>query len=238
MEFIIILIMVYIYILSLKSNKYYIGKTNNPNFRLNQHFNSEGSIWTKKYKPIKIIKIIPNCDNFDEDKYTKKYMHKYGMNNVRGGSFCSIQLSEKNKSTIQKELDSANDKCYNCGKHGHYAEQCRKIDNNKLEKTYKKSIKENRCFRCNRTGHYAEYCYAITYDNGEIISKSYESDDESEYEIWSCNYCGKEFDSEKGALYHERKYCKKKINICFRCGRKGHSSSTCYAKTYVKECFI
>ena len=62
-----------IYILKLKNNKYYIGKTNNPQFRLTQHFDSNGSAWTKKYKPIKIIKIIPNCDNFDEDKYTKIY---------------------------------------------------------------------------------------------------------------------------------------------------------------------
>ena len=39
--------MVYIYVLKLKYNKYYIGKTTNPNFRLNEHFDSEGSEWTK-----------------------------------------------------------------------------------------------------------------------------------------------------------------------------------------------
>ena len=36
-----------IYILKLKNNKYYIGKTNNPQFRLTQHFDSNGSAWTK-----------------------------------------------------------------------------------------------------------------------------------------------------------------------------------------------
>ena len=34
--------MVYIYILQLQQNKYYVGKTVNPNFRLEQHFNSNG----------------------------------------------------------------------------------------------------------------------------------------------------------------------------------------------------
>lgn len=35
--------MVYIYTLKLKHNKYYIGKTSNPNFRIESHFNSKGS---------------------------------------------------------------------------------------------------------------------------------------------------------------------------------------------------
>lgn len=34
--------MVYIYVLKLEKGKYYIGKTLNPNFRIKQHFNSQG----------------------------------------------------------------------------------------------------------------------------------------------------------------------------------------------------
>ena len=68
--------MVYIYVLKLEKGKYYVGKTNNPYFRLESHFNSNGSAWTQKYKPIKILKIIDNCDDYDEDKYTRKYMDK------------------------------------------------------------------------------------------------------------------------------------------------------------------
>ena len=64
--------MVFVYILLLKNGKYYIGKTTNPKFRLEQHFDSSGSAWTRKYKPVKVEKIIPNCDKFDEDKWTKK----------------------------------------------------------------------------------------------------------------------------------------------------------------------
>jgi predicted GIY-YIG superfamily endonuclease len=82
--------MVFIYTLELENKKYYVGKTTNPTFRLEQHFNLSGSEWTKKHKPLKILEIIPKCDNFDEDKYTIKYMEKYGINNVRGGSFIKI----------------------------------------------------------------------------------------------------------------------------------------------------
>ena len=40
--------MVNIYILQLEDNKYYIGKTTQPEIRLESHFNSNGSSWTKK----------------------------------------------------------------------------------------------------------------------------------------------------------------------------------------------
>ena len=66
--------MVFIYILQQQSNKYYVGKTENPKFRLDTHFKNGGCAWTKKYKPIQIIGLFPDCDAFDEDKYTIKYM--------------------------------------------------------------------------------------------------------------------------------------------------------------------
>jgi hypothetical protein len=68
-----------IYILKLENNKYYIGRTNNPKFRIENHFNNKGSYWTKKYKPINVIEVINNCDEYDEDKYTIKYMNLYGI---------------------------------------------------------------------------------------------------------------------------------------------------------------
>ena len=71
--------MCYIYILKLEQNKYYVGKTDNPQIRRDNHFNSNGSSWTRKYKPIEVIDVINDCDEFDEDKYTKKYMQSYGI---------------------------------------------------------------------------------------------------------------------------------------------------------------
>jgi hypothetical protein len=93
--------MVYIYTLKLKQNKYYVGKTSNPNFRIESHFNSEGSEWTKMYKPEKLLEIIDG-DDYDEDKYTKMYMDKYGIDNVRGGSYTSIILDKETKTILLK----------------------------------------------------------------------------------------------------------------------------------------
>ena len=80
--------------MKLQNKKFYVGKTDNPDVRLTQHFTKGGSAWTKKYKPVNVEKIIPNCDDYDEDKITQQYMDKYGIDNVRGGSFTRIKLDE------------------------------------------------------------------------------------------------------------------------------------------------
>ncbi len=125
----------FIYILELEENKYYIGKTTNIAFRLKDHFTSNGAAWTRKYKPIQVESIIADCDDYDEDKYTLKYMEQYGINNVRGGSFCEIKLSDANIITLNQIMNSVTDKCYICGGNGHFANECKR-ENDKCITSY------------------------------------------------------------------------------------------------------
>jgi hypothetical protein len=111
-------------VLKLQEGKYYIGKTSNPQFRLESHFSNSGSEWTRIYKPIKVLEIIPNCDDYDEDKYTKIYMDKYGIDNVRGGSYTSIKLDTLTKKQLIRISNSTNNRCFKCGKEGHFAKNC------------------------------------------------------------------------------------------------------------------
>jgi cellular nucleic acid-binding protein len=187
--------MVYIYSLKLERGKYYVGKTNNPQFRLESHFNSNGSEWTKLYKPLKVIELKPNCDDYDEDKITRQYMDKYGINNVRGGSFVSVKLEKSTIDTLKQMSNGTNNKCFICGKEGHFAKECWETESDeeiweceycgkefteerKCEyhekycnlKNKKKIIHyDNCCFRCGRESHYAKECYALKHINGYYL---------------------------------------------------------------------
>ena len=44
--------------------------------------------------------IIPYQELADEDKYVLKYMHKYGIENVRGGTYSKIKLEPEEVNLI------------------------------------------------------------------------------------------------------------------------------------------
>ena len=116
----------FVYVLQLRNDKYYVGKTTNAVSRITEHIKKLGSEWTRKYKPKKILKIYRNCSSFDEDKYTVMFMAIYGIDNVRGGTFCSINLSHSERLVLEKMIDGASDKCYKCGSTEHFAKDCSK----------------------------------------------------------------------------------------------------------------
>ena len=159
----------HIYVLKCEQNKYYIGKTNQTvSERFKEHKWGDGCEWTRKYKPLKILVNIIG-DDFDEDKYTKMYMKKYGIDNVRGGSYTSIYINKDIRSYLENEIIGSSNKCYKCHKTGHFVKECDELDDNELDDNdiqifIEKLINESRCFECGRKGHYKNKCYAKTYD--------------------------------------------------------------------------
>ena len=154
-----------VYVLKLIKGKYYVGKTDDITTRYQQHIDGGGSAWTRKYRPIHIEEIIRDADQFDEDKYVKMYMSKYGINNVRGGSYVTEKLDDTQLDLLSKELRNAIDCCTRCGRPSHFIKDCYA----KTDVNGSPLHDQPRCHKCGRLGHYSNTCYAAANIFGDFI---------------------------------------------------------------------
>merc|ERR1712096_14277 len=115
-----------VYVLKLQHGKWYVGKATDVDARFLEHKNGKGAAWTLIHPPISIFQRISDADRFEEDTVTKKYMSKFGIENVRGGSYCQVFLSRREIKMLQRELDTANDRCFRCHSSDHFLSDCPK----------------------------------------------------------------------------------------------------------------
>lgn len=200
-----------IYVLRLQGGKFYIGKSDNVAHRYQQHLNGSGSAWTRKYKPISLEKTVENVSSFDEDKITKQYMAKYGIENVRGGSYVEINLSDFHMEALKMEIWAAKDLCTNCGRKGHFTKDCyatKDVSGNKIEyeddEEEESEEEEWGCEFCDRT---------FPTKFGCIVH-------------------------ERGCKEKKAPRSTKQTGSCYRCGREGHYSPDCYASRHVNGRYL
>lgn len=243
-----------LYILRLEDNCWYVGTTKNLERRFQQHTSGKGSEWTKLHKPLKLQKTM-ECDSvFHEDNITKELMMEFGIENVRGGSYCQIVLEKDQIQTLKREFATAKGNCIVCFKAGHFSKDCPK----------KKRI----CERCGRASHSEGKCYAKKHVDGTILDSG-EPEASSEEEEY-CRRCGREghlprdcyaksgvdgvfLTSTRDDFYcekcdshdHGKGLCEPKKTpgrtkgklsqqkLCERCGRTSHTQEKCFSKRHI-----
>ena len=99
--------MVHIIILQLENDCYFIYKTEDILFNINK-YNNNYNIFTIKHKPIRLYEFKENCNIYELDLTVKIYMNKFGINNVRGGSYSELELSIEQINILKKELELIN----------------------------------------------------------------------------------------------------------------------------------
>jgi predicted GIY-YIG superfamily endonuclease len=86
-----------LYLLELNDDKYYVGQTDDPEFRFSEHLSGKGAKWTRMHRPLHLL-LTKNLSvetaaeaMLYENWLTLYYMEQFGWENVRGGDFVIVE---------------------------------------------------------------------------------------------------------------------------------------------------
>lgn len=120
-----------IYVLQLGDSKKYVGSTRCFTTELRHMINDNVvSSWVREhgFKAIHCLFPMDNEKDLLKEEETIMYdmMRKYGIENVRGGAFNNIDMTNEEVEVVMKIIGHRHDVCLKCGSSKHYAVDCEK----------------------------------------------------------------------------------------------------------------
>jgi predicted GIY-YIG superfamily endonuclease len=112
------------YVLYCKSGRAYVEmcRTRDVAVRVAKHYNGMHP-FTACQKPCH-VDIRHASDPLDVEIEVLRLASRYGVENVRGGSFSDTELHRCTIDQLQRQVDHAQGRCFKCRQFGHYAPVC------------------------------------------------------------------------------------------------------------------
>jgi hypothetical protein len=105
----------WVYVLQLQEEKWYVGQTKDPVRRFAQHIEGSGAVWTQIYRPTGkalLMKVDEPAaahgfaDPVTESSITLQMMGLFGIENVRGAGWSKIALLRSDQNSAQSAIDA------------------------------------------------------------------------------------------------------------------------------------
>ena len=93
-----------IILLELEHGKFFVTAGGDPEKVVDEYREGLGPVWTKIHRPVRIREVIQMAVPTELDQHVRRWMLHYGVENVRGGSWSDVRLTDKDRQVLCGEL--------------------------------------------------------------------------------------------------------------------------------------
>ena len=153
-----------------------------------------------------VLEVRHGVANSEEQSVTREMMQRYGVSNVRGGSYSQRRLHEYTEDRLQRRVRQAERLCATCGRDSHTAAQC-----------FARTQLVWSCPYCS-----AEFETSTQLENHTRLCPAQRR-----------SSCQRQTQRSYASEHWEDNNSRVVKRACFRCGRTSHWAAQCYARTHV-----